>query len=468
MSKFGKHIKKTFLGYEPDVNDLSLNDQWRKTEAMFQTNKSLYNYEPEVDEVFLDKKWQDIVPYLPEEKKRRAFLLLPTGCLMSAAACILSALFLAIGLIITYDQGGLTDVSPTGKIAKAHSYINDASFIKKREPGKVIFETSKIGDRGKNKNNETPRRQKNNLNEIPYKPEVKNRSMATSQNRYPSINSDHKISSLLADSLYYLEPLSMTLSPPEAFFNPIWLNDSVSEIRIKRFTTDITLGTVHAVNLIAVSEPSAQRNDNTNFCLSAVINYKLKNRFYLTGQMVFSGNNINYSLVKPTNLSIYRNPIAISTSVGNLDSSITYIPYSKIFRLRSAFNYQVGIGAEIDLLRLKKITVSASMLYQLSMSQFDYSWSYISSGDTLTYVKHLSSPALANEINSSDINQSHLKVVKINSGGYLGINVRYPISKRVDAIIKPGYYFDLKEFKPESFSAKQRSLFLTAGLRLEL
>jgi hypothetical protein len=468
MSKFGKHIKKTFSDYEPDVNDLSLNDQWRKTEAMFQTNKSLYNYEPEVAEVYLDKKWNEIVPYLPDEKKRRTLLLLPTGCLMSATACMLSTLFLAVGFIITYDQHRLIDVSPTGKTADANSYINGASFIKKRKPGKLVFEPAKKGDRVTNKNNETPSNLKNDPNVLLYSPAVRTNSTTTSENTYAAANSRQKKPSLFSDSLYYLNSLSIKLYPPEVFLNPVLFKDSMNVKKMKHLTTDVTLGINNVVSWIMMNGTQTNLSNNTNFCLSAAVNYRLQKRFNLIGQMMFGNNTINYNTVNSTSLSIYRVPIAISTSVGNSDSSITYIPYYKMLSLRSAFNYQVGIGAEIDLLRLKKITVSASILCQLSISQFDYSRSYLSSGDTLTYVKQVSSPALTNEISSLPINESHIKVVKINGGGYLGINVRYPISKRVWAIIKPGYYVDLKDFKPEPFSAKQHRIFLTAGLRLTL
>lgn len=185
------------------------------------------------------------------------------------------------------------------------------------------------------------------------------------------------------------------------------------------------------------------------------------------GQLLFADNRSDLVSSSKKNLVVSRTPSNI-TSVGSIDSSIKYVPFEKTHSLHSAFNVQAGLGMEVELFQKNRFSLSASALLQLSMTRFKYSYVCRPAGDTLTYMRYTLSPPLANA--TTDVVPEHkdLDFLKINAGVYPGLTIRYRLTNRIETILKPGVFIDLKELRQAPVNYSQHAVFVTAGLRIRL
>lgn len=472
MNRFRKHIRKKFSGYEPEVNDLWLHENWKQTEQLLnkknESRDRLTNFEPDADDAFIEEKWKAIIPYLPEEKKRRAVLYIPTGCLLPGALLmtpvILFVLYYFTGYIKTtanLSEKGGEQHQLTGLAAQQTQKAQSKTAASKSSgliaSGSGINSSHRMMDSGSSKTNQ-PYKQ---LSSVPGK--------SSDLSGVVGKITDGELR--FADSICLLYPVSCF---PDRLVSDSLLkqvsatSDSVPVKKASRFMVDVTTGMTQLFPKVQFDSLPGMSGRKTALCLSAALHYKLHQRLLLSTQFALADNRYDYRSADTQNFILSRTPSTTSTLPGSIDSSIQYIPFERIRRLQSTFNCLVGAGMEVQLFNRNKLTLSAGLLLQLSMTQFKYGYSYQPTGDTLSYIKHTTSPPLPNTTQVTEPENRSATFLKTNLGICPGLVIGYKVSKHIDLIAKPAVYVDLKELKPLQVGYKQTNFLLTAGVRIKL
>ncbi len=473
MNRFRKHIQKKLSAYEPEVNDMSLHQNWKQTEELLTKQNSgrqrLTNFEPDVEEAYIAEKWKAIVPYLPEEKKKRALLYIPPGCLLPAFLLLVPLLF-----FVTYYFTGLTEKplitmdKQGGKEQHNHNLQHQKETTLAHTAGTVSFlptENKPVNQTIEDhQNNSVPKSASYNSVNHAISPQSFNDLSTLQENKLPEHNEG-------GDSVYFLQPIPCY--PDKLTFEPLLkdasnVSDSVPIQKTPRFMVDVTGGMAYAHNMVQYEGSRGISHHAANLCLSAALHYRVHKRVWLSGQVIVSNNRYEYGTSATKNIILSRASFTTASLPSSIDSTITYTSFNQTYRLRSLVNCQAGLGTEIGLLSRNKFSLSADLLLQLSMTRFNYSYSYQPSGDTLTYEKHAFSPPLPDVTADAGPVHKDLNYLKTNLGFYPGLVLGYNFTNRIGVVLKPAMYVDLYEFKPRRITYHQTMFLLTAGIRIKL
>lgn len=470
MNSFRKHIRKKLSGYEPEVNDLSLNESWKETQRLLnEKNESrdrLNNFEPDLDEVSIGEKWKAIVPYLPEEKKRRVAFYIPTGCLFPGALLITIILLFSLYPMIDFT----TTTKEPEKNSRRDAGANQLLLQKQQDRDhKTVIKAPGSATTGFVVNNFNDRVSGGGASKKAY--HRSSSLVAKTPTRYPA-SEDETVRELVpADNLCFLQPVNCF--PDQLVSDSLLkqvpaIRDSVPAKKASHLMVDVTAGMAQLFGKVQFDDLPAMSSHKTGLCLSAALHYQLHKRLLLSTQLIAMDNRYDYQSADTKNVILSRTRSITSTMPSSTDSSITYMTFERVSRLQSVLSCQAGVGIEALLLSRNKFSLSAGLLVQLSMTQFKYLYTYQPGGDTLHYIKNATSPPFPNTAQASEPENRSTTFLKTNLGICPSLVIGYSISNNLDVIIKPAAYIDLKELKPLWVRYKQNAFLLTAGIRLKL
>lgn len=422
MNRFRKHIRKKLAGYEPGVNDVFLNERWEKTKQRLEKKEEgldqLKRYLPAVDGNRVNQKWEDIVPYLPKEKKKRIVIYLPNGCSLPAIMLLLFVIGLVFGLQYWLNQS--SDEIAVIKNKSQHSIEKQMATTQKADPSKKksgIVPSSVI-------------KKNNGFNPDVIKPVANHQVFANNtvdllndENELPSQN---LLNGKPSNEQYFINPL---LCMPERVVSDSVLKaaiakDSLCRKTVSRFSMDITLGIAHIRNSLSIDNMKKEERTNTSVCFSGALNYRLTNRFSLFVYGSVMKNPVNVRNEHVYNYIISKSPSSTSSSVGSIDSVITYLPFKQIQKVRSEVTWQAGAGAEVVFLEKQRFAIGSFIAFHVNATKLTYNYTY-QAQDTVTYTKSSSSTPLQNITNKSQSESDEKLILRTNYGMYSGFSLVY-------------------------------------------
>lgn len=450
-------------------------------------NESIPNkfsdFEPYVDEFTIDKSWEKIKYFVPQkEKKRRLFFLLPI-------------FYIPLVTFLFY----ITGINPLYKTQSVQKHTNHTE-VEEQEIHRSTTK-SKIKPKQKTLKSNSLRSTLNSV--FPEKiggfptfhlPSPKKsgtvlpqdvKSLSNTQSELstyatkPSPESKIQFFDTLLNKNELSEPLVCDYLQPICIYFPdsSKLNRTVilknidwafSHKKTKRLSVDVAGGVQNSFTQIKhESENIEHSNTGLNYLFGMGVNYKIKKRLYLTGQVIGVKNNKIYEERFTGNHVVKK----YQMSPTHVSSDTTYyVKTNSLYYLKSNYKFNLGLGFEYALLQKNKITLNAALLLNTMVANYKYSISKSSEKDTLIHVGPYSNTG-TNSTGSSNFKEGRSEVSKknIDLGIMPGFALGYKLNSKATLIFKSSFFLNLSPLKSEDsgseLSIKQNDLFLQLGIR---
>src|SRR6218665_3161250 len=393
-------------------------------------------FEPEVDDLAIDKSWEKIKYFLPQEKKRRAFVWF-TNKGWGRSLWVLLALGLLGGLLglFLYTQKAEKTLATAGKRGevKENKAANDAARVVATEPR--AKDRSKNGEeRGSEKRKEQrwvnePARSENKPvagNKAAEPAQVSAASAASQEKAVAATPSpereDEQIASGPETTGALMPDPASVASPPEIVeyqrLQPVLLsqvstgrNDSIIALEIKReempalpsfsrWSIELFGGPAWSATQMRYGENVlSPAKSAVDLSLGLGLAFQLNRKWSLFGNARFSRNSFAYEQVQQGNYVVDRSPdMQSSTPMIVMDTIIRYLPSSSSQKISAAPAYNICLDAGYSLFRKGKISMEASLGLSVKYSSYHTSIQNSHQQDTLQYKRGFNAPPLANEM----------------------------------------------------------------------
>jgi len=423
------------------------------------------NFEPEVDDLVINQKWEKIKYFVPqkEKKKRGAFFFLSVG----------SALFIA-GLFGTLLYNSFNEDTIVYRINKTQEYSNSNN--------KTISENT-LRQNDVTQNSVVTK----NYNSTTHDPVVSNyktNNFSAKENNYKKDDPTDQIqnsdlvtttiseNNLFADTLQQIQmPFFTTESPREIY--PEFKNAYYFPKPASPFSVDVFAGSGLSLSRRVQHMGFTQKNNDIGYLAGIAINYHLRNRFTISGQFIFDKANLNYSYVTSQN-KITKQVISISSTPSSAQFDSTY--YIKAFTdqiVRANYACHFALGAEYLLLQKNKLSLSASAQFNVCYTKYDHGYTQHYGKEVFLYIKGQPDPPSANIAPAYFKEGDYFKTTDVVNLGVLpGAVIGYSLNNKLSVIFKPSYFIGFSKTKllinSASYPLKEDRLFLNAGLRFKL
>ena len=432
-------------------------------------NKFIH-FEPEVDDLAINQNWEKIKYFVPqkERKKRGAFFILSIGAALFIAGLIGTLFYkpFAKDSVVYKKTKAQPKVKTTNKsISENTSQQNEVaqnSNARKKQYKRSIHGTIASGCKTiklnakeqifKNYNDLTlPTRQKQN---------------------YDLVTDTISKKNLFADILQRLQIPSFATEGMREIY-PEFKNAYNSQNLVSALSIDVFGGSVLSYKRRVQHMDFKQKNKDIG-CLAGIsINYLLQNKFTVCGQFIFDKANLNYSYITSQN-KITKQVISISSSPASAQFDSTY--YIKAFtdyNIRANYSCYFALGAEYLLLQKNKLSISASALFNVCYTKYNHGYAQYYGDEVFLYIKGQPDPPSSNIVPSYFKEGDNFKTTEVvNLGALPGAVISYSLNNKIFVIFKPCYFIGFSKNKllinSSSYALNEDRLFINAGLRFKL
>lgn len=483
-------------------------------------------FEPEVDESTIDKSWEKIRYFLPQEKKRRGWIWFKNKG-FGRALWMLAPLALC-GLVALLLRSPATEKTP---VAHVHKITNKAT---ERGAGSETAERAGVitpqnakdaAQQTPGQNNESRSVKQNFVNKS-VQQNVENKTVAqnsenlpvAAKNNRPSEHNPVQAAQLPASTGKALSQAAapvVTLFKGEGTGSVVNENETLLAGPVKDLPGSETQ-TYQQLQPVFLSRISSERTDSVpvsingdvtspfpafrkwavelfggpcwsntqlkygkellapakqavdfSFGLGVVLQMNRKWQAY--GNARLTRNSFMYEKELQGNLVVEREVETQSTTpLLVVDTIIRYLPSSSYHRVTSASMYNFCLGASYSLFRKRKISLEASLGVSLKYSAYHTVLQNTQQSDTLNYIRTLNAPPLPDEIRlAAEYDQKH----KFMSWGLVpGLTLVYQFHSRLGLIARPSGFIQLSKTsksRQEPYRLKQNNVFVDLGLRFK-
>jgi hypothetical protein len=470
-------------------------------------------FEPDVDNSTIDKSWEKIKYFLPQEKKRRAMVWFKNKGLGRTLGVLLT-LGLISGLAGLFLHSRETEktlaVAHENKAANTVNELKtDSEKAQKNRPG-ALQNTSEIQPALAKSSGNTPAIKEKNP--VPENKRVKaqsasagpgisegagsapaavpadedHESMDPVKEKYPStplrVTAVKAANPITSEALAYeqLHPLFLSRISTDR-------NDSIplSFMEIKRDETPLApIFRKWSIELFGGpclsntqirygEEMLAPDKRPLDFSLGLGLVFQLTRKWSVYANGRFGRNSFEYEKELQVNRVVDKQTYTQSaTPLIAADTIIRYLPSTSYHQVSSAPVYNVGVGAGYSLLRKSKISLEVSLGLSLKYSTYQTGIRIIQQQDqdTLRYTRTSTSPPLANEIRFSG--EYDQKQTFISWGLAPGLAMVYQFHSRLGFIARPSGFIQFSknnsQSRQEPYRLQQNNLFLDVGLRIKI
>ncbi len=443
-------------------------------------NKFIH-FEPEVDDLVINQKWEKIKYFVPqkEEKKRgMIFFLMGTFILLflTSALMLVTPLF-PKAILDGYEKEKFV----VQKNETATNTENNSDF-KSRNQKSLIEKGEEKNTEGINTKNSSQQYNRTHTKKTTDKKEITKNLIASTakKNEGNFLPIETAVSETKNESdkdLVTYDPLplrSILLPMPEKkceiniSINPnYYLSKPLSP-----YSFDLLVG-VQPVFTSITQNNLDQKNNSLNYTAGAAINYHLRNKFSLCGQFIFSHNNFNYKNTITEN-KILNQPISVSSTPMVFGDTVRYVHANTNYIIRSAISCNFALGAEYKFFQKNKLSLSAFSFFNVNASKYTYGYTRDFGKDVLVFIKGDPEPHPAsNRVSSTFKEGEDLKEeMQVNTGIMPGILLGYTLNNKTSLIFKPACFIPFSEntfvINSLAFKLKENSLLLNFGLRINL
>ncbi len=443
-------------------------------------NKFIH-FEPEVDDLVINQKWEKIKYFAPQKKEKKRgimFFLFGTFILLF----LTSALMLITPLFPNAILDGYEKEKFVVQKNKIVTNTKNNSDFKSGNQKPLIEKSEEKNIEGINTKNSSQQRNRTYTKKTTDKKEVSKNLIASTDKKMDSSSS--QIGAALIETKNESEkdlvtydplPLHSILLPNSA--NSGEINTSINPNYylpkpLSPYSIDLLVG-VQPVFTSIKQNNVAQKNNSLNYMAGAAINYHLRNKFSLCGQFIFSHNNFNYKNTITEN-KIVNQPISVTSIPMVFGDTVKYVHANTNYIIRSTSSYNFAFGAEYKFFQKNKLSLSAFSFFNVNASKYTYGYTRDFGKDVLVFIKGDPAPHPAsNPVSSTFKEGDYLKQeTQINTGIMPGVLLGYRLNNKASLVFKPACFIPFSETKfvinSLAFKLKEQSLLLNIGLRVNL
>jgi hypothetical protein len=471
-------------------------------------------FEPDVDDSTIDKSWEKIKYFLPQEEKKRAFVWFQNKGL-GRTLWVLLTLGLCGAFVGLFLHGRQTEktlaVAPEHKttLRQAQGDRNAVDDLK------TVREKAKNGNQGTSQNISTAQRAagqssgitpaKKEDNASPENGGVKTPSASALRgssveaapiSTIPPADEDNKNTSPVKEkgTLVSDKAADPAITETLAYeqLQPVFLNriskdrnDSIplSFIEIKRegmpaptllrrWSIELFGGPYSSHTQMKYGEDLLEpRKHPLDFSLGLGLVFQMNRKWNVYANGRLNRNSFSYENELQGNRVVDRQ-LVITGSIPLIpaDTIIRYLPSTSLHKISSLPAYNVCLGAGYSLLKKGKISLEASLGLSLKYSTYHTGIQNSQQPDTLKYTRTLTSPPLANEIRLPG--EYGQKQTFISWGLAPGLVMVYQFHSRFGFIARPSGFIQLSKGNSRSgqepYRLQQNNFFMDVGLRIKL
>jgi hypothetical protein len=415
------------------------------------------DFEPEVDDLLINQNWEKIKYFVPQkEPKRRSGFFFLYGAAAFLVICGLVMLTFFSNIFYPTKIAG-----QPSRLQKKHIVLSELPSIHSQLKNKKVQHFKLSNNLSVQKNNISS-------NEPLLKQTTDKNFVALWPKTIPASDIHQNNATNDPVSYHRLDPFT-TMLPTEKInieIDPVINNDYFFPKPTSTFSYDLFVGVQRSS--FSIKQNTTEKNSYNGFLIGASINHQLRNKFIFTGQFVFSKANLNYRQVLTQN-KIMQKYIATS-STSSLPDTTRYMLANTNYSIRSQNSYHTALGLEYQVLQKGKFTINAALLFDICFTKYKYGYTRRFSKDVLVHVKGEPNNPNENVVSSTFYEGDFIQSKDMWSSGLMPSTViSYRLSAKYSVIFKPSYLIDLTEkdfiMNSSAFKLKQNSFLLNAGLR---
>lgn len=429
-------------------------------------------FEPEVDDLAINQSWEKIKYFVPQkEKKRRGAIFFLYGTMM---VLLVSSLVILIpsnnesSLNISAKEIAVAQKNETAPVSIITSAKKDVSGSVSKHQTKKYFLPSFANTISKQK-----------ITQHVYKKEVLNNVAEEKSNGFVT----KKIEPAFIETKNNVDNAIIVYDHLPLLHAHLLIPETNKEIAfpftpnyyLPKPTSPLSLDLFAGVqpDRISVKQSNTDQKITTNYLAGAAINYHFRNKFTFTGQFIFSKNNFNYKNTITEN-KIINQPISVSSTAVNYGDTVKYRHANTNYIIHANESYNFAIGADYNMFQKNKLSINAFVLLNVCATKYNYGYTRNFDKDVFVYIKGDPSPNPASNLISTTFKEGdYLKQeTLINTGIMPGVLLGYHLNNKTSLIFKPACFISFSETKlvinSEAFKLKENSLLLNIGLRVNL
>jgi hypothetical protein len=464
-------------------------------------NNKFDGYEPEVPDGKIDQDWEKIKYFLPQEKKRRGFIFLRNRGLQRFLAFAVVA---AVGSVIfTYRQTLFqkNDLSENNKLPRSEKKVWAAGErvsdhnVKQRAGSSFQGTPSQKNEAvrvsiGQEKQTNVP---PETSGPVTQKEQVQIYQDPVTDPNPPSTNENVPLEKI--------KPADGSYSPEDSVtflrLNPIVIgslpghtqNDSIQpsfafikksylppDLNFAKWTIELTGGPQWAANSVSYTATDIEtisRQLSLGFGLGVV--YQFGSQWSANAQAGVNGNKLNYRDEATGNKMVGKEPSFTTTGPGPglvpADTIVSYVKVHSQNSLSSKISYNLCLGAGYRLVQRNRIFADVFIQISGRSSVYSFKSRNYEDRDTMKFVQRSPSAGLGNQVKTVDDEYGNKYSVK-SLGVIPGLTLGYRINNRLSVVAKPACFIQLSitTIAPEqkTFRLKQNNLFIPLGIRFTL
>lgn len=455
-------------------------------------------FEPEVDDLHIHQEWEKVKYFIPQKKKRRGGIFFIAFGL--AATTGLTALLLTSFFGVKNQREGITETSGKQEAAnneqefarsvagnttqaiaaKTLSDIKKDAGVTNSQEQHYDFGVNDVSRSALNHLNQ----QKDPLNSLTQedKADSGNREdkfllspeneRVSGKSNLPDVDTRYTLFALQSDVLksrfLFLNDTGHGVDELKKTYGDSLF---ISKMRPdKRFFVELYSGVGSLVSEVAFSSENGTIKNNALIATAGIgSGYKLTHRLNVLLQLNVTSPGLIYEETNVFNKEVYRKKQVALSSVG-IDT-IGYVKVHSRSVLKGGVVYHAGLGFVYQVAAWKRISLGLSGGLMLGWQTLKNQQIYASGSDTLVYITSVPNESLPDKIPAgsfSGVEENRKRLGQVST--VIGLDVSYRLHNRFQLVLKPQYYLDLTQRtagKGEQFYlSRQNNLFLGIGGRL--